>query len=1151
MRLCALKILSMPGFESQGLTPTQIGPALNIVIGPNASGKTTLCRAIQALLWEECLRSVPAARILSDWESEGRRFGIEADGHSLKYSADNGSANPPPLPPAYLAHSYVITIDDLFEAGSGTEERLAQTIAREMTGGFDLAALRRDFAPPKNAANFKGELSKAQAAVLQIKREQSALRRDEANLPQLNAELREASRARRRLDLIEAAIAILEIQRNLAAKQAESASFAPGVAAILGNELETLKDLRNALDRSLSQIDSEKANLDRLNSEVTALRFRGEAKHPALAQVILEDLRRKTEKIEHLQEKITGHRGILQETAAKLAGIGAPEKLPPVNLEMLDLVEHLQRRLEENSQQLSRIKTEMKCCSDEAPAAEPKDLSQAVDVLRRWLRAGTQAAPALPGFLWFAAFVAALLVIFGALLLSYQQSPFWSAAALPAAVLLWAILSYSWRRKDNARSMLEAEYQFGEQPPVWDEDHVLYLLEQLENGLLSAKSALLSRDRLKRLQADLDSALADRQKLEGERRELAARIGIAPPGISMGLSLLASDIARYQNASLQLAALERALLESERGFSATLEELNCILQRCGQETAASTAEAIAAVGRLQDAASEFSRLKQEIGYAEATLKRQQEEARVQQKRLAELFSRLGLVQGDEAGLHGLCAAMPAFRSCRDELRILEMQQQTARENLARNDPALLEIDEADLTRQKEELTALAGRRDALQNEILRIEDRVNEAERGRKLEAALEQQQRAHERLQVVREQAVSATAAQLLIDQVEEEYQLQNEPLVFKEAGRLFELFTNGAFRLLSAPPRAEQPQFRAFDTARGKALGLTQLSRGTHIQLQLAVRFAFAAAAESGVKLPLLLDEALCASDPHRFKAISEVLIGMAKEGRQVFYLSSQPLDAEALMQAARRGGLADPVLIQLSKGETTELSLSASAHGARDLLPDPKGRSLEEYVSALKPAAISLREGSAAVHIAHLVDDPDLIHSLLSSGISTFGQLKTLVIRGAFSAFVDERRYRKIRARAEVVDAFYEAWKIGRGLPLTKSILEEAGLQGRILQEVSDRARQANWDAKLLLSEIDPDRNKVIKRFYASTYKRLVSELIERGHFDPVDCLDRDTALLQVLSSMNAPIQEGHIEREEVRGIFETLWNEAERNQTVRQQ
>ena len=97
------------------------------------------------------------------------------------------------------------------------------------------------------------------------------------------------------------------------------------------------------------------------------------------------------------------------------------------------------------------------------------------------------------------------------------------------------------------------------------------------------------------------------------------------------------------------------------------------------------------------------------------------------------------------------------------------------------------------------------------------------------------------------------------------------------------------------------KSPRLYTLDLRSGEDRELDQLSDGTRAQLLLAARIAFAEEVERGTTLPLFLDEALDQSDTARFEAIARSLGRIANDqGRQIFYLTSDPLDRERIRQA-----------------------------------------------------------------------------------------------------------------------------------------------------------------------------------------------------------------------------------------------------------
>ena len=96
MKLRELHVRRMPGFEERGFrfSADQLGDALNLIVGPNGSGKTTACRAIRGLLWPATLKNASPVSLVGTWD-DGREgvflvkggYGAEVEGNLKSGSA--------------------------------------------------------------------------------------------------------------------------------------------------------------------------------------------------------------------------------------------------------------------------------------------------------------------------------------------------------------------------------------------------------------------------------------------------------------------------------------------------------------------------------------------------------------------------------------------------------------------------------------------------------------------------------------------------------------------------------------------------------------------------------------------------------------------------------------------------------------------------------------------------------------------------------------------------------------------------------------------------------------------------------------------------------------------------------------------------------
>jgi len=71
VKLTGLSVRRMPGFDDRGFDLGNLSSRLNLIVHPNASGKTTTCKAIRGLLWPETLGDL--APVSAGWVLAGKR----------------------------------------------------------------------------------------------------------------------------------------------------------------------------------------------------------------------------------------------------------------------------------------------------------------------------------------------------------------------------------------------------------------------------------------------------------------------------------------------------------------------------------------------------------------------------------------------------------------------------------------------------------------------------------------------------------------------------------------------------------------------------------------------------------------------------------------------------------------------------------------------------------------------------------------------------------------------------------------------------------------------------------------------------------------------------------------------------------------------
>jgi len=323
---------------------------------------------------------------------------------------------------------------------------------------------------------------------------------------------------------------------------------------------------------------------------------------------------------------------------------------------------------------------------------------------------------------------------------------------------------------------------------------------------------------------------------------------------------------------------------------------------------------------LLDELDERSRSLREGARSRASVEREleslRERAGVLDARRCELLEAVGLAVACDphVELARRLDDLPAHREAAEALRGLRARIHGLEEQL-QHETEWLDLEPLEAERRLVELDARAAGADALAERIGAIEERARAAGESGELEERRACCERAREAMLERRREVALATAGDWLLDGVETEYEQASRPKVLERAAELFGAFTRGRFELIS-PGGGASGGLRARDTESAAERALHQLSDGTRTQLLLAARLAFADVEERGARPPLVLDEALSATDPERFDAVARAVLSMVGQGRQVFYLTCNPADVTLFERIARDAGAPAPRVIDLGR-------------------------------------------------------------------------------------------------------------------------------------------------------------------------------------------------------------------------------------------
>lgn len=253
MRLVQLDLLRSAGLR-RGVK-LDLSPGLNVIEGPNGSGKTSLVRAARAMLWnEEPFRG----EVRATWEHEGQRY-ESARETNLPPSWEPASR--PALPDARFARCFTLSVDDFLQPNSATDSVVEGEIRKELSSGYDLVAVSAGERKPSSSVGR--DQAKAWRASRESRRKLQADRKElaqrERGLTELQAERDAAREAQGDLRAAEDALALAEARRDLREAERELAEFPPGMAKLTGRELDELDTLEADLAKARDEAREELA----------------------------------------------------------------------------------------------------------------------------------------------------------------------------------------------------------------------------------------------------------------------------------------------------------------------------------------------------------------------------------------------------------------------------------------------------------------------------------------------------------------------------------------------------------------------------------------------------------------------------------------------------------------------------------------------------------------------------------------------------------------------------------------------------------------------------------------------------------------------------------------------------------------------------
>ncbi|MDF1798885.1 MAG: hypothetical protein P1V81_06895 [Planctomycetota bacterium] len=1120
-----LHVERAPGLPG-GLPALELAPDLTILLGPNASGKSTFARCVRASLW--AAERQGGDRLSARWRQAGQVLDVE-----LRAGRVHWEPAPPVGVPPGAASLARLGIRDLLDSEADVDREVAQRVQLELAGGLDLGAARASFGASERLVSG-ARLTKLRAEASDALRSANALAGElltkEARLAELADEVQQLEARARDLEACRAQRAVLESDLRLAALVADEQRFPADLDRLQGGELEALASLEAAVadctrerDQATAELEQVQAELDRhgfagavpdeAQLEAWAKRLEGLATKVLRRDELTEQLARATARAEAARERLVAEAGI-PPTPEQLDALGA-------------LIEKL-RGARAEAQGAHRVRN---LWGGRAEGPDPGPLRTASAALRAWLR-----TPAAVGQAATAAWLPRVLTLGGPVLLlvalalwqlGAELGPGPGTAALAGVGLALLLLGLRGRPATESgaapsggqiadlRVHQRAAEEAGLAPAEWTTPAVEAQLEVLQRDLAAAESARTAAD-LARSAGDDERRLTDTvEALAAELAALLASTGLASDLADLGAAEQLSALRRWHDAedarSGPAGALAQVTAELEAGLSEAgvwLTGFDASLEAVDVEAARASRSVLERRCRRLQAAEEAR------DQATRELARRTKALATSQVELAAFWTRVGLdaeAADSRAVLARRLDQLADWAQHRTALAEARTLDRAHRETLAKTGPPehLATLDEpgtAELLAALEEWIEAHGaareRLDQLLEERGSIQGELERAREGHRMTDALAKSHEAESLVAAEREEAAEQALARLLLDEARDAHDSDHAPRLLERARQRFSSFTGHRWRLEVASERG----FQVREATTDAVLGLDQLSDGTRIQLLLAARLTALEELEAQGPLPLALDEALSTTDPQRFTDIAAALYQVADEGRQLLYLTADPAEAAQWCHAARALGRPEPKVIDLGAelGEgaawTSEVGPPATPV-PRAPIPAPGDLDPAAYAERLGVPALDgfEHEGTWHLYVAAWSDLTSL-HRALSRRVASLGHWRAVRAAGETPPGIDDQAAAAIDARVELAIAFAPRWRQGRGRPVTWQDVEASGSIGpsfedRVREVLTEHGRSPGAFLEAV---------RAIKRFRAAQADEL------QAHLETIGCLPTEPPL-----------------------------------------
>ncbi|MFQ3548153.1 MAG: hypothetical protein SNJ70_00190 [Armatimonadota bacterium] len=891
-----IKIINMPGFENNnGFDIDGLVDGINIIYGPNASGKTTTAKSLVSILWPKLLNnkdSMLSAEMILD----NKKIKTDLKSGKVDCYIDGEKSNLPLYPSEQYSSRYWLDLNTLM---TGNNNEFAKAIANESAGGYDIKAATKSLGytlKPSNPRGLKTELSNIKAKIKKISNQEKAKINLLNELEALKLAVSSEDEDKKRVRQFEKIKEYKYRKKQLDIVEIELKSYPDICEKLVGNEDKQLEELNQKIDDHNKFIERAKLEIERNSNEKSMLSIQ---KSPEITEI--ETLRNLNNslidiksKIELQHREISNYQNEKNNAKKRLPLKIDPEKLDTFNSDSTEILGRFIRRDEKIRSKFDAYNQIEKWIGTEKSSQDLSKIRRCIDLLIDWFSENIISASGYNKVNLIYALLAGLFWGLG-ILAGYLINPIYFITLLFSIVFL--ILIKKPQPASTRRVDIQNEYENlnVSLPERWEKDSVKTHFFDIQAKYSDLQFINAKADYLKNISNELNCLNNEINQLNIDKNEILDKIGIMPEmsDDEYSLFVMLTNIIKWQEANDKLDFAENKLRDLIIKQKNITTQINEILMKYNQNEVGSSDDAGSAIERLASEKIRFDEVTSQINRLNEDIKREEKSLNDSVQKKKKLFENIGIALNDERSLYDALNQYKNYQQTKKNYNnILAVYNQS--QNEIEDFKELSDLSDEEIESHIERYERRIDSHKEKHQKIGELINTINSAKISKELEQALDIEINAKDKLTKLLDNDIESVVGQTLADFVELNSRSKDLPKVFENANCIFQKITDNRYELEIDYTNSEL-DFKALDKEVDKFKNINELSTGTRVQLLLSVRLGFIEEQETELSLPLILDEVLAVSDEKRAKEIMDFILDVAKRNRQIIYFTTQLEEAK----------------------------------------------------------------------------------------------------------------------------------------------------------------------------------------------------------------------------------------------------------------